>query len=203
MLDSAKRSSLHTPRPRQSRSVFEIPPNPLMKRYFTKTAIQSSNQAPSRGSVPTGPWGHLALLLIDLQPQPSRDESRYALHHALSRPLRPDVDVAVIRISAEPVASALQLLVEFVEGDVRQEGRQRASLRSSFLPTPAYAVLHESGLEEREDEAQNAPVPDVPNPQTAKQLNMRILPQKQSYPQGSVPTKPPRPAMTSRMSLTM
>ena len=60
------------------------------------------------------------------------------------------------------MASALQLLVEFVKDDVRQERRERAALRRTLLAALADPVLHQPRLEEREDEPQDATVPDVP-----------------------------------------
>src|SRR6516162_3328178 len=44
-----------------------------------------------------------------------------------------NVDVAVIRITAKAVTPSGQLLVEFVEHEVAQEGRERAALRRPLV----------------------------------------------------------------------
>ena len=62
-----------------------------------------------------------------------RDESRDALHHPLPGPFAADVDVAVVRVSHEPVPASLQLPVEFVEHDVRLSRGERDRLAASPL----------------------------------------------------------------------
>jgi hypothetical protein len=47
----------------------------------------------------------------------------------------------VIRISCEPVSTPLQFLIQFVEYDVRYHGRERTTLRGSFLGSPARSPL--------------------------------------------------------------
>ena len=74
------------------------------------------------------------------------DESRYALRHPLARPLAANVDVTVIRISNEAMASAPQLPIEFVQHEVAEQWRKWTSsgvpstlgLTNPFSITPAF-----------------------------------------------------------------
>src|ERR1700687_5599327 len=66
------------------------------------------------------PWsGHRTLLAIHSQLELRREESRHAAHHSFAGSSTADVNVAVIRISGEPVPAPLQLLIQFVEYHVR------------------------------------------------------------------------------------
>src|SRR5207245_8515540 len=76
---------------------------------------------------------HRALGLIHLELESSPEETRHALHDALPRPFARHVDIAIIRIAHEAVLTPLQLSVEFVEREIRQQRGQRPSLRSPFL----------------------------------------------------------------------
>src|SRR6266403_1916337 len=49
----------------------------------------------------------------------SSHRTRLAAHHSFTGSPTADVDVAVIRISGESVSAPLQLLIQFVEYDVR------------------------------------------------------------------------------------
>src|SRR5439155_5280023 len=75
---------------------------------------------------------HRALLVVHLELESLRDESRDAIHHSLTRPFAADVDITVVRISNETMSPALQLPVEFVEHEVAEQGRKWSSLRSPF-----------------------------------------------------------------------
>src|SRR5215831_8171519 len=65
---------------------------------------------------------HRTLLLVYLELELCRDESRKAFHHTFSRPTAPNVDITVVRIPCELEAAPLQLPVQLVEYDVRQQG---------------------------------------------------------------------------------
>src|ERR1700726_3003279 len=81
------------------------------------------------------------LCLVDLELELLRDEARDALHHPLTRAFTANIDVTVIRIANKAVSAALQLLVEFIEHEVTQEWRKRASLRSPFHARADQPVL--------------------------------------------------------------
>src|SRR3989454_3964666 len=66
------------------------------------------------------PWtSHRTLLAVHSKLKLRREESRHAAHHSFTSSPTADVNVAVIRISREPVSAPLQLLIQFVEYDVR------------------------------------------------------------------------------------
>src|SRR5437667_10501844 len=66
------------------------------------------------------------LCLVDLELEASPDETSDTLHHSLPRPFTAYVDIAIIRVAREPVVAPLLLSIEFVEYQVRQQGRQHA-----------------------------------------------------------------------------
>src|SRR6267143_1778309 len=66
------------------------------------------------------PWScHRTLLAVHSKLELCREESCHASHHSFAGPPTADVNVAVVRISGEPMSSPLQLLIQFVEYDVR------------------------------------------------------------------------------------
>src|SRR6266496_267321 len=64
---------------------------------------------------------HRALRLIHLELESPPEEVRHALHDALPRPFARHVDIAIIRIAHEAMLASLQLPVEFVEHEIRQQ----------------------------------------------------------------------------------
>src|SRR5438552_11657065 len=66
------------------------------------------------------PWSsHRTLLAVHSQLELRREQPRYTAHDPFAGSPTADVNVAVIRISGEPMSSPLQLLIQFVEYDVR------------------------------------------------------------------------------------
>src|SRR5262249_25256208 len=103
---------------------------------------------------------HRALRLIHLELELLRDELRNALHHPLPRPLAANVDITVVRVSNEAMASALQSPVEFIEHEVAEQWRKWASLRSPFHARADQPTLHHPGIQECPDEFQQPLVLD-------------------------------------------
>jgi hypothetical protein len=60
-----------------------------------------------------------------------------------------NIDVAVVRIATEPMATSSQLLVELVEHDITEEGRERTTLRSPLIHRSDQTVLQRPGVQER------------------------------------------------------
>ena len=56
------------------------------------------------------------------------------------------------------MTTAGQLLVEIVEHEVAQEGRERTALRGPLIHRKDHAVLHHPGIEKCPDEFEHAPV---------------------------------------------
>ena len=76
--------------------------------------------------------GDGALARVHTEAQAPLDEAGDARHHAMPRPLAAYVDVDVVGISHESVASPCHLLVEFVQHDVAEQRTQGATLHGSF-----------------------------------------------------------------------
>lgn len=64
-------------------------------------------------------------------------------------------------ITAEGVPASLQFLVEIVEQDVRQQRRQRTTLRCLFRPCRRQPAEHQSGLQVAPDQPQHPRVADL------------------------------------------
>src|SRR5258708_27471523 len=80
------------------------------------------------------PWSsHRTLLAVHSKLELRREESRYVAHHSFTGSPTSDVNVAVIRISGEPLAPTLQLPVQLVGDVVRLHGRTSSPCRPSFL----------------------------------------------------------------------
>src|SRR5438105_15965883 len=60
------------------------------------------------------PWtSHRTLLAVHSKPELRREEARHAAHHSFTGSPTADVNLAVIRISCEPMAVSLRLLNRF------------------------------------------------------------------------------------------
>ena len=99
---------------------------------------------------------HRALRLVDLQLELVGQEPADRGHHPLAGAATANIDVAVVGITAEAEASSRQLLVEIVEHEVAQKGRERAALRRALIHRTNQTVLHHPGVEERPDEFEHA-----------------------------------------------
>src|SRR5262249_39121059 len=94
------------------------------------------------------------LRLIHFEFELLRDESLDAFHHSLPCSLAANVDIAIVRVSNEAKAPALQLAVEFVEYEVAEQRRKWTSLRSPFHARADQAVFHDPGIQECPDQFQ-------------------------------------------------
>ena len=68
-----------------------------------------------------------ALRLVHLQAQAPFDELAQARHHPLPRSFAADVDVAIVCIANESMATPVKLTIELVQHDVGEQRRKRAS----------------------------------------------------------------------------
>ena len=69
---------------------------------------------------------HCALLFIDLEFEPTREEAGDTLLHPFPCPLAAHVDVAIVRVPHEAVVAPFQLSVKFVEHKIRQQWREHS-----------------------------------------------------------------------------
>jgi hypothetical protein len=73
------------------------------------------------------------LVVVDLQAQAPSDEPLQAGHHPQPGPLARHIDIGVVGIADEPVATPGKLCVELVQHDVRQQRRERRTLRHTLV----------------------------------------------------------------------
>ena len=67
-----------------------------------------------------------------------------------------NIDVAVIRVTAEPVTTSSQFLVEIVEHDIAEEGRERTALRGPFVHRSDQTIFQYPGIQECPDKLEHA-----------------------------------------------
>ena len=70
---------------------------------------------------------------VDLESQLGFDEAADVGHHALSGPKAAHVNVAVIGIADEAMATPFELPVQFVQHHVGEQGRERTTLGRSLV----------------------------------------------------------------------
>src|SRR6185312_7638781 len=95
-------------------------------RHLERRLLAPRDRVPQELAL-RGP-GHRALVPVDLQPETLREEALQRCHHPLARFLRPHVHVAVVGVAHEAVPALLQLLIQLVEQDVAEQGRERTTL---------------------------------------------------------------------------
>jgi len=100
--------------------------------------------------------GDRALSPVDLELETFGEELLDAGHHSLACLLAAHIDVAVVGIAHEAVAALLQFLVQHVQHQVRQQRRERATLRRALLRRADQATVHHARCEERADELEDA-----------------------------------------------
>ena len=102
---------------------------------------------------------------VDLELQPPIQKPGQRRQHPFPRPPRPHIDVTVVGIAAEGVATAFQFLVQIVEQDIRQQRRQRPALGRPLCPLCHGPARHQSGPQVPADQAEYPLVPDLaPHP---------------------------------------
>jgi hypothetical protein len=76
------------------------------------------------------------LLRIDLELEASLDEAGQARHDPVASRFAADVDVAVVRISHEAVATMLQCAIQFIQHEIRARIDRAASFTPARPPPP-------------------------------------------------------------------
>src|SRR5262244_3959224 len=97
-----------------------------------------------------------ALCLVDLQPQLIGQKPAHRGLDPFSGAATANIDVAVVGVAAEAETPSGQLLVELVEHEIAQEGRERTALRGPLVHRTDQAVLHHPGFEKGPDELKHA-----------------------------------------------
>src|SRR5215510_2816711 len=88
-----------------------------------------SKKNPKPSSVACAAGRDRGLLPVHLQLQPPFDHAADALEHPLSSPFAAHEDPQVVGVTDEPVTAFPQLPVQVIQHDVRQDRRQRRTLR--------------------------------------------------------------------------
>src|ERR1700758_2378330 len=68
--------------------------------------------------------GDGTLFHVDLEFEAPFDEAGQALHNPPARLFATNVDVTVIRVSHEPVAATLELTIQLIQYEIREQGRE-------------------------------------------------------------------------------
>ena len=97
-----------------------------------------------------------ALFFVKLKAQAPFDEAADGAHRSVPCALAANVNVAVVGVAAEPVTPLLQFLVELVEHDVGQQGRERPALRRALVASPPPPLEHHSGSQVATNQVQDA-----------------------------------------------
>jgi len=104
---------------------------------------------------------HAALVPIQSQFQTVIQEPLDTGQHSFTSTRTTDINVRVIGIAHEAMASPFQLTVEFIEQDVRQQRRERAALRRPLLPMADNPARHDARFKVTADESEHALVFDM------------------------------------------
>ena len=76
--------------------------------------------------------GNRTLCRIDLKLETSFDEAGQARHDPPAGLFAADVDVTVIRVPHKSVAATIELAIQFIQHEVREQRRERTALRGPF-----------------------------------------------------------------------
>ncbi len=106
--------------------------------------------------------GDGTLFRVDLQLEASFDEAGQARHDPPAGLFAADVDVTVIRVPHEPVAATLKLAIQFIQHEVREQGRERAALRGPFPTFLEQPAVEHTGRQISPDEPENPPIRNPP-----------------------------------------
>src|ERR1700722_8327929 len=101
-------------------------------------------------------FGDRALRLVDLELETFGEELLDAGHHPLACPLTANIDVAIVGITNKVVAALLQLLVQHVQHQVRQQRREWSALRRALLGRPDQPIRQHARGQKAADQLQDA-----------------------------------------------
>src|SRR5712675_1706550 len=76
--------------------------------------------------------GDGTLLRVDLELEASLDEAGQARHDPVAGRFAADVDVTVVRVAHEAVATTLKFAIQFIQHEIRKQRRERTALRGAL-----------------------------------------------------------------------
>jgi hypothetical protein len=75
--------------------------------------------------------------------------------------LAADIDIAVVRVSHEPVATTFKFAVQLVQHEIRKQRRERTTLRGALPAGLEQPVVQHTGRQIASDEPKHPPVLDA------------------------------------------
>src|ERR1700749_4428782 len=73
--------------------------------------------------------GDGTLLRVDLELEAPLDEAGQTRHDPVAGFFAGDVDVTVVRVAHEPVATTFKFAIQFIQHEIREQWRERTALR--------------------------------------------------------------------------
>src|SRR3954451_2338332 len=127
------------------------------------------NASPERPVIPHGEaeelpaprLGNSTLLRVDLKLEAPFDEAGQALHDTPAGLFATNVDVAIICVAHEPVATTLKFAIQLVQHEVRKQGRERTALRDSLPTCLEEPVVEHAHRQVGPDEPEQPPIRDA------------------------------------------
>src|SRR6267378_3367883 len=129
----------------------QAPSDPAIQRWQLAPLAEAEEPPVPRS-------GDGTLLGVDLQFEAPFDEAGQARHDPLAGVFAADVDVTVIRVPHEPVAATLKLAIQFIQDEVREQGRERTALRGPFPAPLEQPAIEHTSRQVSPDEPKNPPI---------------------------------------------
>src|SRR4051812_46639232 len=89
------------------------------------------------------------------------DEAGQALHDTLAGLFAANIDVAIVCVAHEPVATTLKFAIQLVQHEVRKQGRERTALRDSLPICLEEPVVEHARRQVAPDEPEQPPIRDA------------------------------------------
>jgi len=112
------------------------------QRFVGDTALKRrivSHSKPEKRPVPRSVNG--TFICIDLKLETPFNETGQIFHDPSASLFAAHVDVAIIRVTHESVATAFKLTIQLIQHEIREQGRERATLRGPFPTVLEYPLL--------------------------------------------------------------
>jgi hypothetical protein len=105
--------------------------------------------------------GDGTLLRVDLELEASLDEAGQVGHDPVASLFAADVDVAVVRVAHEAVATALKFAIQFVQHEIREQWRERPALWGTLPADLEQPVVDHTGCQVAPDKPKHPPIRDA------------------------------------------
>jgi len=129
------------------------------QRFVGDTALKRrivSHSKPEKRPVPRSVNG--TFICIDLKLETPFNETGQIFHDPSASLFAAHVDVAIIRVTHESVATAFKLTIQLIQHEIREQGRERATLRGPFPTVLEYPVIEHTGCQKAPNESEQSPI---------------------------------------------